>query len=190
MKKIHIWPMLTVRALLAFTFGILTLTWPDVTLYVLVVLFGAWCLVDGVSLLVSTIRAGKGNDRRWAEVFGAVAGIGVGVLALVWPGLSALALTILIGLWLVMTGAAEIFVAVRWRRVLKGEWILVLSGFVAMIFGFVLFVAPVPGALVLSEAIGFYAIVYAGLLGALAIRMHRWERDHEVIVIHAAGAPG
>jgi uncharacterized membrane protein HdeD (DUF308 family) len=184
--KLHIWPLLAARALLAFAFGILALSWPGVTLFVLVVLFGAWCLVDGVSLLISTIRAGKGNDRRGAEIFGALSGIGLGVLTLVWPGVTALALTVLIAAWAIVTGVAEMVAASRWRKVLKGEWVLILAGVASVIFGVVLAVAPVAGALALSQLIGIYALIYAGLLGILAVRVHRWERNYEVVVMRAA----
>ena len=188
--KLHIWPLLATRALLAFAFGLLALTWPGVTVFVLVVLFGAWCLVDGVSLLVSTIRAGAGNDRRWAEILGALTGIGLGVLTLVWPGVTTVALTALVGFWAILTGVATTVAAIRWRRVLKGEWLLVLGGVLSVVFGVLLVLAPVPGALALSQLIGVYALVYAGLIGALTVRVHRWERHHEVVVIGAASAAG
>ncbi|MCW2584978.1 MAG: HdeD family acid-resistance protein, partial [Frankiales bacterium] len=117
----HLWPLLAGRALLAFAFGVLALAWPGITLYALVVLFGAWALVDGVSRLVTTIRAGADNDRRWPEILGGLAGIAVGVLTLVWPAVTALALTVLIAVWAIMIGVAETVAAIRWRRVLTGE---------------------------------------------------------------------
>jgi uncharacterized membrane protein HdeD (DUF308 family) len=190
LMKLHIWPWVAARALLAFVFGLLALAWPGVTLFVLVVLFGAWWLVDGVSLLVTTIRAGANNDRRRPEILGGLAGIALGVLALAWPGVTALALTILIGIWAILTGVAETAAAIRWRRVLKGEWVLLLAGVLSVVFGVILIVAPVPGSLALAQLIGIYAVIYAGLLGVLAMKVHRWERDHEVIVIRAASATG
>ncbi|MCW2500766.1 MAG: HdeD family acid-resistance protein [Frankiales bacterium] len=185
----HLWPLLAGRALLAFAFGVLALAWPGITLYALVVLFGAWALVDGVSRLVTTIRAGADNDRRWPEVLGGLAGIAVGVLTLVWPAVTALALTVLIAVWAIMIGVAETLAAIRWRRVLTGEWRLVLAGVLTFVLGVVLLLAPVPGALGLSQVMGAFAVVYAGLLGALAMRVYRWEKDHPVVVMggpHAA----
>jgi uncharacterized membrane protein HdeD (DUF308 family) len=171
----RIWPLLASRALLALVFGVLTIAWPGVTLFVLVVLFGAWCLVDGVSRLVGVIRAGRENPRRRAEIFGAVSSIGIGVITLVWPDVTALALTLLVAAWAILIGVTEVATAIRWRKVLTGEWVLILAGVVSMLFGIVLALAPVPGALALSLMIGFYAVVYAGVLTVLAVRVRRWE---------------
>jgi uncharacterized membrane protein HdeD (DUF308 family) len=184
--KTHLWPVLAARALLAFVFGLLALSWPGVTLLVLVVLFGAWCLVDGVSLLVSTIRAGARNDRRWPEVLGAVASILLGIVTLVWPGLTAIGLTLFIGIWAIVTGIAETMAAIRWRRVLRREWLLVLSGVLSFVLGVLLIVAPAPSALALAQIIGIYALVYAGFLGALTVRVYRLERDHKPVIMPTA----
>jgi uncharacterized membrane protein HdeD (DUF308 family) len=175
----HIWPMVAARALLALVFGLLTLTWPGVTLFALVVLFGAWCLGQGGSLLISTIRAGRQDDRRAAEIFGAVANIGIGLITLVWPGVTAFALTLLVAAWAILIGVAEVSAAMRWRRVLTGEWVLALAGVVSVVFGVVLALAPVPGALALSQLIGIYALVYAGILTVLAVRVRRLENGFE-----------
>jgi uncharacterized membrane protein HdeD (DUF308 family) len=188
--KEHIWPLVAARALFAFVFGVLTLAWPAVTLFVLVVLFGAWCLVDGVSRVVSLIRAGKDSGRRGAEVFGAVSSIGIGAITLVWPDVTALALTLLIAAWAILIGVAEVSAAIRWRKVLTGEWVLVLAGAVSVIFGIVLALAPVPGALALSLTIGFYAIVYAGTMSVLAYHVRRWENGDVPVARHSASVAG
>jgi uncharacterized membrane protein HdeD (DUF308 family) len=186
--KLHIWPMLASRALLALVFGILTLTWPGITLFALVVLFGAWCLVEGVSLLISTIRAGRDNDRRAAEIFASLSNIGIGVITLVWPGVTALALTLLVAAWAIVTGVAEVATAIRWRRVLTGEWVLGLAGVISVVFGIVLALAPVPGALALSQLIGIYALIWAGVLTVLALRVRRWEHELEPVLGRSVSA--
>jgi uncharacterized membrane protein HdeD (DUF308 family) len=188
--KTHIWPLLATRAALALLFGLLTLAWPGITLLALVVLFGAWCLVDGVSLAISTVRGDDDRRRRWADALGAVASVGLGVVTLVWPGLTALGLTILIGAWLVASGAAETIAAIRWRQVLTREWVLVLSGVLSIVLGIVLLAAPAPGAFALSQVIGIYAIVYAAMLGTMAVRVHHWEREHPTVGFRAASATG
>jgi uncharacterized membrane protein HdeD (DUF308 family) len=184
----HIWPLLAVRALLALVFGVLTIAWPGVTLFVLVVLFGAWCLVDGVSRLVGLIRAGRENPRRTAEIVGAVSSIGIGALTLVWPGVTAVALTLLVAAWAILIGVTEVATAIRWRKVLTGEWVLILAGVVSVLFGIVLALAPVPGALSLSLLVGFYAIVYAGVLTVLALRVRRWEHGDAPAMMGSATA--
>jgi uncharacterized membrane protein HdeD (DUF308 family) len=188
--KTHIWPLLASRAVLALIFGLLTVAWPGITLLALVVLFGVWCLIDGLSLAISTVRGDDDSRRRWADGLGAVASVGLGVVTLVWPGLTALGLTILIGAWLVVGGLAETIAAIRWRRVLTREWVLVLSGVLSVILGIVLLAAPAPGALALSQVIGIYAIVYAAMLGTMAVRVHHWEREHPTVGFRAASATG
>lgn len=163
------WWVVAVRGLAAVLFGLAAFAWPQVTLTVLVLLFGAYALVDGVLGLIYAF--GSGRPFRAMRVGEGVAGIIVGVIALAWPGITALALLYLIAAWAVVTGILEIVAAIDLRKVIDNEWLLLLSGIASVIVGVMLAVWPGAGALALIWLIGGYAIVFGGLLIALAFRL-------------------
>jgi uncharacterized membrane protein HdeD (DUF308 family) len=168
------WWIFLVRGIAGLLFGVLTLIWPRSSLFALVILFGAYALVDGVFTLVLAMGA---RSRRWgALIFHGIAGVAAGVITLLWPGLSALALLMVIAAWAVVTGVAAIAAAIRLRKQIQGEWLLATTGALAIIFGVLLFLFPGPGALALVLWIGAWAIVTGAFILALAFRLRSWER--------------
>jgi uncharacterized membrane protein HdeD (DUF308 family) len=170
------WWMVAVRGVAAIVFGVLTFLAPAASLLALVVLFGAYALVDGAFNIASAIRSAKGRQRWGSLVFAGVSGIAAGVLTFVWPSITALILLFLIAAWAVVTGVAEVVAAIRLRKTIKGEWFLALSGVLSVVFGLLLFIFPGAGALAVTMWIGAYAIVFGGLLVGLAFRLRSWER--------------
>jgi uncharacterized membrane protein HdeD (DUF308 family) len=162
---------LLVRGVLAVLVGVLAFLWPGLTIAVLVAVFGAFALVDGITnLILGFTRASRGG-RSWALVIQGIAGVVAGVLTFVWPGVTALALLALIGAWAIVTGVLEIVAAVRLRRVVTGEWRLALSGALSVIFGILLFLFPIPGAIGIAWALGAYALVTGMILISLGVRL-------------------
>ena len=168
------WWAVALRGVAAVLFGLVALIWPGVTLIVLVVLFGAYVLVDGVIAVGTAIlgRSGATGRRGWLVVEG-IAGIAAGILTFVWPGVTTLVLLWLIAAWALVTGVLEIVAAVRLRREIKGEWLLALSGAFTVLFGILLVVWPTAGALTVVFLIGIYAIVFGGVLVALGLRLRQ-----------------
>ena len=165
------WWMLALRGVLAIIFGLAAFLWPGLTLTVLVLLFGAYALVDGVFAVIAGVRRYGERERWWALVLEGLAGIVIGVLTFLWPGITAFALLYLIAAWAILTGVLEIAAAIRLRREIEGEWLLGLSGVASVIFGVLLMILPGPGALALIWLIGAYAIVFGVLLLVLAFRL-------------------
>jgi uncharacterized membrane protein HdeD (DUF308 family) len=163
------WWVFALRGLAAVIFGILAFVWPDVTLAVLVLFWGAYALVDGILALVSAFRTG--HDHRWALLIEGIVGIGAGVVTFAYPGLTALVLVYIIAFWALITGLLEIVAAFRLRKVIDNEWWLVLSGALSLVFGIVLVAAPGAGALALVWVIGAYAVLFGIVLFALAFRL-------------------
>src|SRR5256885_4424651 len=122
------WWVVALRGALAVLFGVLALVWPAITIGVLVLLFGAYALVDGVFALGSALFGGaRVEGRRAWLILEGVVGVAAGIVAFVWPGVTALALLWVIAAWAIITGVLEIATAIRLRRELRGEWLLVLS---------------------------------------------------------------
>lgn len=170
------WWSVLIRGIVAVLFGILALFLPKLTLQVLILLFGVYALVDGIFALVAAVQAF--NRRRgftWRSVgwpiLEGIAGIVVGLLAFLWPGETALVLLYLIAAWAIVTGIAELVQAVALRRIIRNEWLLVLSGIASIVFGILLFVFPGAGALAIVWLIGAYAILFGALLIGLSLRL-------------------
>jgi uncharacterized membrane protein HdeD (DUF308 family) len=172
------WWVVALRGVAAVIFGILALVWPGITLGALVLLFGAYALVDGVFALWTAATGGPAaSGRRPWLVLEGVAGVAAGILTFVWPGITALALLAVIAAWAFVTGVLEIVAAVRLRREIEGEWLLVLSGVLSVVFGILLIIDPAAGALAVTWLIGAYAIVFGAILLGLATRLYRLRQD-------------
>lgn len=165
------WWAFVLRGAVAILFGIGAWVWPGLTLTVLVALFGAYALVDGVFAVVAGIASHGENRRWWTELLVGVVGIVAGILTWVWPDVTALALLYLIASWAVVTGVVEIAAAIELRRAIDNEWLLGLGGAASVLFGLILFVRPGAGALGLLWLIGFYAVLFGVLLVALGFRL-------------------
>jgi uncharacterized membrane protein HdeD (DUF308 family) len=172
------WWAVTLRGVAGILFGILTFVAPAVSLLALVLLFGWYAIVNGVFALVAALRGRAVGVPRWGSlVVEGIASLVAGVLTLIWPGISALALLVVIAAWAVVTGVAQIAAAVRLRRHVRGEWLLALTGVLSVAFGVLLLVAPGAGALAMVLWIGAYALVFGVLLVALSLRLRSWGRS-------------
>ena len=123
------------RGLAAIVFGVLAFVWPDITLFALVLLFGAYMLVDGIFAIVAAVRAAGREARWWLLLIEGVLGVLAGLVAAFWPGLTALALLYFIAAWAIVSGILEIVGAIRLRQEIEGEWALILGGVLSVIFG-------------------------------------------------------
>jgi uncharacterized membrane protein HdeD (DUF308 family) len=168
------WWMLLVRGIAAVLFGALTFIVPMASVFTLVILFGAYALVDGIFALVSAVRGARIGERWGALVFEGIAGIAAGVVTFLWPSISALALLFVIAFWAVITGVAEIVAAIKLREMIHGEWLLALTGALSIAFGVLIALYPSAGALAVALWIGAYALVFGILMIVLAFRLRSW----------------
>lgn len=172
------WWLVVVRGVAAILFGVIGLLWPGVTVLVLVFLFAFYTLVDGVAAIAGAAadRAAPAADR-W--LVGLLGGLGVlaGLVALFWPGITALALLFVIGAWAVVTGVLEIATGWQLRKVITGEWLLFVSGALSVVLGFLLFAFPGQGAVALIVTIAAFAILWGIVLVMLGVRLRRLARE-------------
>lgn len=170
------WWLVLLRGVAAVVFGLLAFFWPHITLFALVLLFGIYAVVDGIISLANAFGGEKrGQTRVWYALIG-VLGIVAGIVAFVWPGITALVLIYIIGAWAVLTGIAEIIAGIGLRHETSSAWLLVLGGVISVIFGVLVFVHPGAGAVAVVWLIGFYAII-KGVEGiAFAFRLRDWQQ--------------
>ena len=165
----HNWWTLVLRGLAAVIFGILAYVWPDITFTVLVLLFGAYALWDGVFAVIGAFRTE--GERRWVLVLEGLVGIAAGLVTFFWPGAATLAILTIMAAWAIVTGVFEIIGAIRLRKEIEGEWFLLLSGLLSVLFGIALVIWPVAGLVAVTWMIGAYAIVFGILLIVLGFRL-------------------
>ncbi|HEX2842878.1 HdeD family acid-resistance protein [Hyphomicrobium sp.] len=166
------WGLILLRGILAIIFGILTFIWPGITLLTLVLLYGAFAFADGILSIVAAIRGGAPAPRWWLALVG-IFGIAAGVLTLLWPQITGLVLLYFIAGWAIASGIFEIVGAIKLRKEIDDEWLLIASGVLAVAFGCMLIAWPGAGALALVLVIGSFAIFYGILLVAFAMRLRK-----------------
>src|SRR5260370_13818515 len=169
--------MLPPGGLAAFLSGVPALISPPGAVAAMVLLFGAYAIVDGIFNLIAAVRPPDGR-RWWPLAIEGVVSLAAGLVTFFWPGLTALALAMVIAAWSLITGVAELAAAIRLRKQLEHEWLLGLMGLLSIIFRVLLFLAPGVGLVVIAIWIGAYAIVFGALLTALAFKLRAWAHSH------------
>lgn len=165
------WWTFLVRGIAAIVFGILAIALPLSALIVLVALYGAYALIDGVFALTGAVRAAQAHERwGWLALEG-VAGIAAALVTFFYPQITALVLLYIIASWAIVTGVLEIATAVRFGRLMQGEWMLWLAGILSIVFGALLVFQPGAGALAVVTLIGIYAIVFGVVNTVIAFRL-------------------
>jgi len=164
------WGALAVRGVAAVLFGLAALIWPGLTLAVLIVLYGAYAVVDGVFAIVAGLRAGSGT-HKWLLLAEGALGILAGLIAVFWPGITAVVLLYIISLWAIFGGLLRIVGAVLLRREIDNEWTMALSGALWVLLGIVLAALPGAGLVSLAWLIGIFALGAGITLIALALRV-------------------
>lgn len=172
----HNWWTLVLRGLAAIIFGVLAFVWPGITFTVMVLFFGAYVLWDGVFALIGAFRTQA--ERRWPLILEGVVGIVIGLLTFLWTGAATLALLLIIGVWAVITGVFEIMAAIRLREEIEGEWLLLISGVLSVLFGIAIAIWPAAGLLAVTWLIGAYAILFGILFIVLGLRLRTWDKQH------------
>ena len=170
------WWMLALRGAIALLFGVLALVWPGLTLLWLVALFAAYALLGGVASVMGAVRHRHSDEKWWLIFLLGLVSMAAAVSAIVYPGLTALVLVLMMGANALLTGVLDLAVAIRLRQAIRGKWLLILSGIASIVFGVWVFLFPGAGALALVWLISVHAIVTGVLLLALAFRVRAWAR--------------
>ncbi|MCG2842237.1 DUF308 domain-containing protein [Sandaracinobacter sp. RS1-74] len=164
------WWLLALRGLFGVIFGIICFASPAIAAFSLLILFGAWSLVDGAfGLFASYGQAKRGERWVWLAVE-AVANIVIGVLVLTMPALSFVALLLVIGIKALISGLLLLFASVKLDGD-HGQGFLVVAGLVNLAFAALIFLAPVLGVKIIVWWIGVWSILFGVALIALGFKL-------------------
>lgn len=166
----HWWALL-IRGIIAILFGIAAWIWPGITVIVLVSLFGAFALVDGIFSVIAAIGERGHGNWGWLLIGGLI-GIIIGIITFFWPGITALILLDLIAIWAILMGIFYFVVAFAYHQPAGREILLIIAGVLSLLFAAILLFRPVAAALGLVWVIGLYAIVIGILWIIRAFRFH------------------
>ena len=181
------WWVVALRGLIAIVFGLICFFFTPAAILTAVLFFSAFMLVDGILAIASGIKAAR-NGKRWGLlILEGIADIAAGVLAFLWPGIAVVVLVLIIGIWAVISGALLTYAAFS-LKLDHGRWWLALAGVASVIFGILLFVAPIPGAVVLTWWIGAYAFAFGILLLILGFKLKGKKAENASKVPPAADA--
>src|SRR6266852_5312612 len=152
--------MFLIRGIIAIVFGVLALVLsPGITLTFLVYLFGAYAVIGGVAAVATAVRSTR--EQGWALLLvEGIVGILAGIVAFVWPGITAFALLFLIAAWAIVTGIMQIVGAFTLPLGTGREWLLGLAGFFSILFGVLIAIRPVAGLVAVVWLIGIYPMVF------------------------------
>jgi uncharacterized membrane protein HdeD (DUF308 family) len=171
------WRVLALRGLAALLFGLVVLFWPDLVLAVLTLFFGIYALVDGGVVLVPVLRSSEQGARRWLPLAEGTVGVTAGLVALLWPGLTAGGLLYVIMGWALLTGVLKIITAIVLRSQVENGWLLAGSGALSVLFGVALAALGGSNLPSLAPFIGVFALVVGLALIVFALRVRDRQRN-------------
>ena len=165
------WGWVALRGVAAILFGLLAFAWPGATLLTLAIFWGAYALADGVFAIVAGFRVRDSGKPVWPMVLIGVVGVIAGIGAILWPGLTASLLLMVIAFWAIFMGAFQILTAIRVRKEIENEWMLIVSGVLTLLLGLGIVLMPGLAAVAIVWTLASYAIVFGVLLVVLGFKL-------------------
>jgi uncharacterized membrane protein HdeD (DUF308 family) len=164
------WWAIALRGVFAIIFGIIALLMPGATMLALVLLFAAYLLVDGIFAIIAAVRAARRQERWGWLIFEGLVDLVTGGIAAVWPLITIVAFALLMGAWAIVTGALLLGASYR-LNIPHGRWLMALAGAISVIWGVLLIIWPLIGALVLTWWMAAYALIFGVAMLVLAFRL-------------------
>jgi uncharacterized membrane protein HdeD (DUF308 family) len=174
--------LILMRGIFSLIFGLIALTWPVVTLMAITLLFGMYALADGFFAMGSAIRLERHHEAFGLSLLEGIIGIGAGILTLLWPGITLIALSILTGVWALSTGCLEILAAFEFSKIALmsrsrvAKILLALAGIFSIGLGTAIFISPTLGAITLISLIASYAICFGFLMIGFGIYTRQTQK--------------
>jgi uncharacterized membrane protein HdeD (DUF308 family) len=178
------WWMLAIRGGAAVLFGLLALAWPALTLLVLVLLFAVYTLTVGSLAVIASLKT-RDEQGWWLVLLLGLASITIGIVALLYPRMTAVVLVLVMGAGALITGVIETWIAVRLRKEIRNEWFLGTAGAISILFGAFVLLSPGAGALALVWVIALQSIATGVLFVIIGLRVRSSADPHRQPTTHA-----
>lgn len=169
------WWMTALRGLFAIVFGLAIMIWPGISLSILLTLFGIFSIFSGSVLLLLALQ-GRTVEGNWLLILEGCLGLGLGLLTLFRPQTTGIFLLLMVAIWAIITGIFQIGTALRLRREIENEWLLISAGIASALFGLLMALRPVAGATAIMWLVGAYAISLGILLIIFSFRLKSWRQ--------------
>ena len=167
------WWSLLLRGVAAIAFGVLTWLQPQASAAALLLIFGAYVFVDGLLGVYAALRSRNHSRHWWVLLIWGLIGVAVGVMTVINPAITGLVLTMYIAIWALVTGVLQILVAIRLRKEIQGEWVLILGGLISVLFGGFVLAQPAAGMMAMLWVLAAYAVVFGVLMVILAFKFRK-----------------
>jgi len=167
------WLSITARGLVAVLFGVMAFIWQDVTLHMLIVLFGGVVLLDGAFSLIFATRINEFHDRMWMWmlIVPGILGVVLGITAIAWPAETAVSLLYFVAVWAIAVGLLEFAIGIQLGSEVGGGWMLTGCGIWSTLFGMSLVAWPHIALHGLIWLLGACAIFFGAALMFLGLRI-------------------
>src|SRR6476660_5748104 len=172
------WWAVGLRGILGIIFGLICLLTPGIAVGAFVIVFAAYMFVDGVFAIISGIRAARSGESWGLLILEGVVDLAAGVIAIIWPAITLVALVWIVAMWVIVSGALMLAAAFS-LNLDYGRWWLALGGIASIVFGILLVIEPLIGAMVLTLWVGAYAIVFGIFLLVLGFQLHSRREEHK-----------
>jgi|SRR5271166_3505 len=176
---------LIVLGVLAIIVGIIAIAWPGVTILALVIIFAIYAFVEAGWQVVIAFSSPSAGPVFGHLLMGLI-DIAAGVVALVWPGPTALVLVLIIGFWAVVGGLFEIFAGFQSGETAGTRAMFILGGLISVLFGVVIFARPGVGAVTLAILFGLFSLIYGISQITLGIEARRTGKTLHSVLDQAA----
>jgi uncharacterized membrane protein HdeD (DUF308 family) len=160
------WWVSVVFGLIGIAFGLMTMAKPFQALVAMAWAFGILALADGIASLLALFDKRVAIPKLWLLAY-AVASIAFGLVAVANPKATAGVMFLMLSFWLIVAGVFRIVFAIRVRKEIVGEWLIALSGVLAIVLGLLFLRNPATGLFTAAIWIGALALVY-GIVQVIA----------------------
>ncbi|HET6553655.1 MAG TPA: DUF308 domain-containing protein [Dyella sp.] len=164
--------LLVFYGVISILFGLSALVWPGSTVVALAWAFGVMSLAEGIVSVFALFNREVAVSRGWLVLY-AVASIVFGLLAIWHPVAVVSVLLLFLAAWLIVAGVYRIVFAIRVRKEIEGEWMIALSGVLAIVLGLMFVAYPATGLLTIAIWIGVAALIYGILQLVAGVRLQR-----------------
>lgn len=174
------WLLYLFSGIVLILIGLLIVFFPGLTINLFLIFIGVIAVFLGFIALVRMILSIRRHKRWWLYLIEAILGIAIGILILLFPRDSTLAILYFVGGWAIIIGIWEILYGIEFRKIAKNESLLILSGIISLLVGVLIFIKPGAGAFLLLAIAVFYVIVRGVISVMVAVRLKRLQNESEV----------